>query len=428
MPNLFNQALQQLKEVAAKGVVAPEVVEAMTHPERVINFTIPVRMDDGTMKYFQGFRVQHSSVRGPYKGGIRYAPVVDEGEVKALAFWMTMKCAVADIPLGGAKGGIKVDPRKLSEGELERLTRAFARALPPFIGPWTDIPAPDVNTNGKIMAWLLDEYEAITRTKAPATFTGKPVPLGGSLGREGATGEGGAIVLEQLAKDRKMDPKKTRVAVQGFGNVGYWFARAAHARGFQIVAISDSKSGVRDNNGNGKEKGMDPVHVMREKQEKGMISGCYCIGTVCDCEHYKRVTAEQVLSTDCDVLVPAAVENVITSKNARKIKAKIILELANGPTTPEADAILARRGITVVPDILANMGGVTVSYFEWVQNLQGVQWTEGDVMAKLAEKMIASYKVVRDIAQERKVAYRTAAYLLALARVEAAMRAKGLIK
>lgn len=428
MPNLFNQALQQLKTMTEKNGVDPRVVEAMMYPDRILNFTIPVRMDDGTMKYFQGYRVQHSSARGPYKGGIRYAPVVDEGEVKALAFWMTMKCAVADIPLGGAKGGIKVDPKKLSEGELERLSRGFARAVYKFIGPWQDIPAPDVNTNGKIMAWILDEYETIMGHQARATITGKPLPLGGSLGREAATGEGGAVVLEQLAKDMKMDPKKTTVAVQGFGNVGYWFARAAHARGFKIVAISDSKSGIRDNNGNGKEKGMDPAHVMHEKQEKGMISGCYCIGTVCDCVHYKKVTPDQVLETHADVVVPAAIENVITGKNARKIRAKIVLELANGPTTPEADVILAKRGIPVIPDILANMGGVSVSYFEWVQNLQGVSWSEADVMAKLSEKMMASYKVVRDIAKERKVTYRTAAYLLALARVEAAMRAKGLIR
>ncbi|OGL77711.1 hypothetical protein A3J43_04440 [Candidatus Uhrbacteria bacterium RIFCSPHIGHO2_12_FULL_54_23] len=428
MANLFNQALAQLAMAAEKGPVDAHVVEALRQPERTVQFSLPVRMDNGETKFFQGHRVQHSSVRGPYKGGIRYAPVVDESEVKALAFWMTMKCAIADIPLGGAKGGIKVDPKKLSEGELERLTRAFARALVPFIGPWRDVPAPDVNTNGKIMAWLLDEYETMTGTKAPATFTGKPIPLGGSLGREAATGEGGAIVLEQLVKDRRLDPKKTRVAVQGFGNVGYWFARAAHARGFQIVAISDSRSGVRDNNGKGREKGMDPSHVMHDKREKGMISGCYCIGTVCDCEHYTKVTPDQVLNLDCDILTPAAVENVITAKNARKIRAKIILELANGPTTPEADAILERRGITVVPDILANMGGVTVSYFEWVQNIQGVAWTEAEVQAKLAEKMVASYRVVRDIAKDRNVSYRTAAFLLALARIEAAMRAKGLIR
>lgn len=428
MPNLFKQALQQLQAVARKGPVADKVVEAMSQPERTINFSLPVKMDDGTTRFFQGYRVQHSSLRGPYKGGIRYAPMVNEEEVKALAFLMTMKCAVADIPLGGAKGGIKVDPRKLSEGELERLSRAFARALVPFIGPWRDVPAPDMNTNSRIMAWLLDEYETVTGTKAPATFTGKPLPLGGSLGREAATGEGGAIVLEQLVRDRKMDPKKTRVAVQGFGNVGYGFARAAYARGFKVIAMSDSRSGVKDNNGKGKEHSMDPVHVMKEKQEKGMLSGCYCIGTVCDCDHYIKVTPEQILTTECEVLVPAAVENVITAKNARKVKAKIILELANGPITPEADTILERRGITVVPDILANMGGVTASYFEWTQNIQGIAWTEAEVGARLEEKMIASYRVICDIAKDRKVSYRTAAFLLALARIEAAMRAKGLIK
>lgn len=428
MPNLFNQALTQLKKAASLGVVDPKALEALEFPDRTLNFTIPVRMDDGATRFFEGYRVQHSSLRGPYKGGIRYAPVVSESEMKALAFWMTMKCAIADIPYGGAKGGVKVDPKKLSEGELERLTRGFTRALCRFIGPWQDVPAPDVNTNAKIMAWLLDEYEILTGEHAPAVVTGKPIPLGGSQGREAATGEGGAIVLDQYVKDHGMDPKKMTVAVQGFGNVGYAMAKALHARGYKIVGLADSRNGVRDDNGRGKEPGMDPFHILQEKQEKGMISGCYCKGSVCDCEHYKKISPEQLLVMDVDIIVPAAVENVITEKNAKKIKAKIVCEMANGPTTPEADTILERRGITVLPDVLANMGGVTVSYFEWAQNIQGVSWSAAEVETRLKEKMLASYRVVRDIARERKVSFRTAAYLLALARLEAAMRAKGVIK
>ncbi|MEW6610734.1 MAG: Glu/Leu/Phe/Val dehydrogenase [Patescibacteria group bacterium] len=428
MSNLFSQALTQLKKAAHLGVVNPKAVEALEYPERTLNFTIPVRMDDETTRFFEGYRVQHSSLRGPYKGGIRYAAVVNENEVKALAFWMTIKCAIADIPYGGAKGGVKVDPKKLSEGELERLTRGFTRALYRFIGPWQDVPAPDVNTNAKIMAWVLDEYELLTGEHAPAVVTGKPIPLGGSQGRESATGEGGAILLDQFVKDKGMDPKKTTVAVQGFGNVGYAMARGLCVRGYKIIAVADSKNGIRDNNGKGKERGMDPFHILKEKQEKGMISGCYCKGSVCDCVHYKKIAPEHILTMDADIIVPAAVENVITEKNARKIKAKMICEMANGPTTPEADAILERRGIMVVPDVLANMGGVIVSYFEWAQNIQGVSWSATEVGARLKEKMLSSYRVVRDIARERGVTLRTAAYLLALARLEAAMRAKNLIR
>jgi glutamate dehydrogenase/leucine dehydrogenase len=372
-------------------------------------------MDNGMVKVFKGFRSQHNNARGPYKGGIRFHPAVTKDEVMALSCWMTWKCAVADLPYGGAKGGVVVGPAKLSKKELERLSRAYARAIAPIIGPKIDIPAPDVNTDAQIMAWMLKEYLKTQKSKCKtktqnskllAAFTGKPIRLGGSLGREQATGRGGVYILQALIKQLRVASCELRVAVQGFGNVGYWFAQLADDEGFKIIALSDSKGAIFS------EAGFDPTKVMAWKNRTG---------SVVNFPNSRPITNNQLLLTDCDILVPAALENVITSNNAAKIKARIILELANGPTTPEADEILVKKNIILIPDILANSGGVTVSYFEWRQNLSGEKWSEDKVNRKLKLKMVRAFRAVWETMQQKKLDGRTAAYVLAVDRVVKAM-------
>lgn len=397
--------------------LAPDVLEILSHPERVIEVAVPVKMDDGSLKVFDGYRVQYNSARGPYKGGIRYHPQIDINEVKALAFWMAIKCAVVDIPFGGSKGGITVDPKKLSEGELERLTRSFTRVIAQFIGPKVDVPAPDVNTNPKIMDWIVDEYSKFTGKSAPAVVTGKSLENGGSLGRTAATGQGGFYALRETAKKLKLKPGETTVAIQGFGNVGYHMAKLVHQAGYKVIAVSDSHGAIFDKRG----LGMDPDNIMKTKKERGLIGGCYCVGSVCDCENYTEISNEELLEIKTDVLIPAALENVITEKKVGKIKAKVILELANGPTTLEADEILFKKGITVVPDVLANAGGVTVSYFEWLQNLQNYTWTEQMVLEKLEPIMVNSFAAVWQAKEKYNVDLRTAAYTVALERLAAAI-------
>lgn len=417
MPNVFKNAMEQLGKALSYLEKSQSVIEQLKQPQRVLEFSLPVKMDDGELKIFKGYRVQYNNARGPYKGGIRFHPQVNLNEVKALSFWMAIKTAVVGIPLGGGKGGVIVDPKKLSRTELERLSRAYMRAIAEFVGPDKDVPAPDVNTNPQIMAWMLDEYEAIKGYKEPAVITGKPLELGGSQGRTAATGLGGFIAFQELAAKLKLKPNQTKVAVQGFGNVGFYIAKFLHEAGFKIVAVSDSKGGVFAKNGDA----MNPEHLLETKKRHGFAAGCYCEGSVCDCDNFQSVSNDKLLELPVDVLVPAALENVITEKNAGRIKANIILELANGAVSPEADKKLYKKGKIVVPDVLANAGGVTVSYFEGAQNLQNYYWEEKEVNEKLKKIMVKSFTEVWDLSQELKVDMRTAAFVLAVKRISDAI-------
>ena len=377
-------------------------IEALKKPQRFLKKTISIRLDNGKIGRFAAFRTQHNDARGPFKGGIRFHPAVCEDEVKALSFWMSVKCAVADIPFGGAKGGVVVDPGKLSASELERLSKAYAVFIAPFIGPWKDVPAPDVGTNAQIMAWMLEECEKKIGQQASATFTGKPIELGGSLGREEAAGQGGVYVLQAYLRTK--EPKKKRtIAVQGFGNVGFWFAKLASDAGYKVVAVSDSSGGIYD------KKGLDIDKVAEIKEKKGSLK--------------INITNDELLALPVDILVPAALENAINKDNVGKIKARTILELANGPTTPEADEILNRKGIAVIPDVLANSGGVTVSYFEWVQNLQSYRWTKERVNKELKATITKAYKDIARVAKTKKITLRAAAFYLAIKRIIDAMKA-----
>ena len=421
MPNhdLFDDAIQRLDAAFPLAQISEETLEKLRHPKAILEVSIPVRMDDGSLRVFTGYRVQHDDTRGPTKGGIRYHPDVDLSEVKALAFWMTCKCAAVDLPFGGAKGGIIVNPKELSRMELERLSRGFIKEIADFIGPDTDIPAPDVYTNATIMGWMMDEYSAIVRRRTPAVITGKPIPLGGSLGRDEATGRGTYHCLKQLEKKRGWTPNKIRIAVQGFGNVGQSFARLAHQDGYRVVAVSDSKGGIHADDG------FDVDSLVHQKNQTRRLSGVYCDGSVCHLVPHQIITNEELLELDVDVLVPAALENQITAANADAIRAKIILEAANGPTTPEADKRLVSRNILVVPDILANAGGVTVSYFEWVQNRSGLYWTLDEVNRRLEEKMTHEFDTIYDKMDSLKTDMRTAAYAHALNRMGQAVEAGG---
>jgi glutamate dehydrogenase (NADP+) len=392
----------------------------MEQPKEILEVAVPVRMDDGSLEIFKGFRVHYNDVLGPTKGGIRYHPDVSLDEVKSLAFWMTFKCAVVGIPFGGAKGGIIVDPKKLSKKELERLSRGYIRGIYDFIGPDLDIPAPDVYTNEMIMGWMTDEYSKIARKLTPAVITGKPVNLGGSLGRDDATARGAYYVINEYVKKLKLEPKKLKVAVQGFGNAGYHIVRLLKEDGYNIVALSDSKGGIFTKNGT-----LDPDSVLKLKEEQGKLEGVYCEGTVCNIVEHEKITNDELLELDVDILIPSAIENQITKENADKIKAKIVCEIANGPTTPEADTVLFKKGITVIPDILANAGGVTVSYFEWVQNKAGYYWTREDVAERLKEIMVKAYKEVDSVTENKKIDMRTAAYVVASNKIIKGIDAKG---
>ncbi len=428
----FEKVTAKIKEVGKLANVKEEILEILSVPERTFLVNFPVKMDNGRVRLFEGYRVQHNSARGPYKGGIRYHPNADIDEVKTLAFLMMIKCAVADIPMGGGKGGVKVDPKELSEAELERMSRAYVRSIADAIGPNKDVPAPDVNTNGKIMSWMVDEFKKLNTKNSTlktneilATFTGKPLDKGGSEGREEATGKGGLFVLQALLKKLKMADKELTVAVQGFGNVGYNIAKFLEGAGFKVVVLSDSKGGILKAPIKklqapikvGELEPLDIEKVMECKKKQGYLAGCYCSGGVCDVNSGTTISQEELLELPVDILVPAALENVITDKNASKIKAKIILEMANGPIAPEADIVLKKRGIPVIPDILANSGGVTVSYFEWKQNLEGKHWSKDDVNNKLKEKMEKAVDAIWKISQEKKVDLRTAAYILAVQRI-----------
>ncbi|MCH7492449.1 Glu/Leu/Phe/Val dehydrogenase [Patescibacteria group bacterium] len=410
--NPFVNVLKKLKETTDQLDLGEQFYSKMSKPNVVLEQPLTIKLDNGKEKTYQAYRVQYNNDRGPYKGGIRFHPEANLDEVKTLAFLMVLKCAVVGIPMGGGKGGIQVNPKNLSEGELERLSRAWVRAFYKDIGPQKDIPAPDVYTNPKIMSWMVDEYSKLVGQDSPASFTGKPIANGGSAGRETATAQGGYYVLSELAKKLNMKPEQTRVAVQGFGNVGYHTARILHEQGYKIVALSDSRGGIVING-----DGVNPEHVMRVKKAKGVLVGAYCHGTVCDLIDHDKISNEELLELDVDILVPAALENQITDANADNIKAKVILEMANGPITPEADAILFKKNIQVLPDILANAGGVVVSYFEWLQNLDENQWTEKEVFDKLQKTMQQSFSDVWAMARKKKVDLRSAAYLLGVDRI-----------
>lgn len=430
MNNPFETAMTQLKRSAAKlpKKQADLLLTLLSQPQRILNVTIPVKMDNGKIQVFQGYRVQFNNARGPYKGGIRYHPQVSLDEVKALSFWMAMKCAVADLPLGGGKGGIIVDPKKLSPKELERLSRGYARAIADCIGPDRDVPAPDVNTNGQIMGWMLDEYMKMRnaqwkmsnneKKKLRATFTGKAMKDGGSEGREEATGLGGLYVLQTILKRQRVNAsaRQLTAAVQGFGNVGYNVAKFLDEVGIKVVAVSDSRGGIYVPDG------LNPALTLECKRKNGYLAGCYCSGSVCDLKKGKTISNDALLELPVDILVPSALENVLTAQNAKKIKAKVVLEMANGPTTPEADSILYRRGIPVIPDILSNSGGVSVSCFEWEQNLKGQHWTKEAVNHKLKAKMEKETTNVWLASKKYKTDLRAAAFIVALGRIVKAIK------
>jgi glutamate dehydrogenase (NADP+) len=415
----FQRALERLDEAAGHTRIDEEALLRLRYPKAVLTVSIPLRRDDGSLDIFEGYRVHHSDLLGPGKGGLRYHPEVNLEEVKALAFWMTCKCAIMDLPYGGAKGGIAVDSKKLSMLEVERLSRGFIRRIVDFIGPGTDIPAPDMYTNERIMGWMVDEYSQLVRQRTPAAITGKPVSLGGSEGRSGATGYGGFVCLRELARDRDWDPAVTRVAIQGFGNAGQEIARLLHEHGFKVVAVSDSGGAIHN---------ADGLHVpslIHAKNERNKLEALYCDNSVCDSVPADEIDNEALLELDVDVLIPAALEDVITSENASRIRARVILELANGPTTAAADSILEGNGITVIPDILANAGGVTVSYYEWVQNRTGDYWSKEEVLARLDERMCRQARTLFKLADDKQISLRMAAYVLALERLNEAAEAMG---
>ncbi len=410
--NPFEVALKQLDEAAKIIKLDKGLHQVLAHPKRVLTVSLPVKMDNGEIRVFTGYRSQHNDARGPYKGGIRYHPQVSIDEVKALSMWMTWKCAVADIPYGGGKGGIICNPKEMSNGELERMTRRYAYAIADIIGPHTDIPAPDVYTGGKEMAWIMDTYSALKGNFVqPEVITGKPIAIGGSLGRNEATGRGLAFTVREAAKKLKINIKAATVAVQGFGNAGQFSSQLVEEQGATVIAASDSKGGVYS-------KGGMQIAALRKHKDK--------TGSVVGFPGAKSISNEELLETECTILIPAALENQITGKNASKIKAKLVAEAANGPTTPDADDVLFRNKILVIPDILANGGGVTVSYFEWLQNLRREYWTEAEVNGRLDKNITKSFLDTYATLEKYGVNMRKASTLLAVNRVIEAIQLRGL--
>jgi len=428
MDNPYKNALAQLDK-ATKIILKnnqqhriSQKLFLLKNPERVLITTLPVKMDDGSVFFFPAYRVQYNSALGPYKGGIRYHQNVTLDEVKALSFWMAIKCALVNLPLGGAKGGVIVNPKTLSEKELKNLTVAYAQKISPIIGPYQDIPAPDVNTNSTIMSWIVSTYKKETKkihynlkqNEIKAVVTGKPIEKGGSLGRTQATGQGGSFALRaslKILKNKLKLPKSPTVAIQGFGNVGFYTAKFLAEKNFKIIAVSDSKGAIYV------EDGLNPQLTLKCKKEKGTLSGCYCSGSVCQLKLGKQITNNDLLTLPVDILIPAALENVITEKNASKIKAKVILEMANGPTTPKADKILAKKNIIIIPDVLANSGGVTVSYFEYYQNINNQSWSLSQVEKKLKTIINKATEEVFYLSKQYKTDLRTASFILALKRI-----------
>jgi glutamate dehydrogenase (NAD(P)+) len=409
--NPFEIVKKQIDKCAGILELSPEVTAVLKSPMRELHVSLPVRMDNGSLKVFQGFRVLYNDARGPGKGGIRFHPEETIDTVRALAAWMTWKCSLLDLPLGGAKGGVICNPKEMSQGELERLSRAYIRTVYSFIGPEKDVPAPDIYTNPQIMAWMTDEYSIIAGKSQFGVITGKPLCLGGSPGRGDATARGGMFTIREAAKALGIDLKKATVAIQGYGNAGYFAARLCKEMfGCKVIAACDSQGGVFNGDG------IDPKKAFDCKQESG---------SVCSLSGVEKVSNEDVLALDVDILIPAAIENVITERNAGKVKAKILAELANGPTTPDADEILYKNKVHVIPDFLCNAGGVTVSYFEMVQNAYMYYWDEAEVYEKLDKRMTAAYHSVLDTSRKYNINMRQAAYVVAVKRVVDTMKARG---
>lgn len=413
--NPFDNAVELFMKYAApleidKRYPGENLTSRLTQPDKGISFRLSIKMDDGSVNVYQAYRVQFNDDRGPYKGGVRFHPAVTYDEVKALAFWMYLKTAVVNIPLGGAKGGIRVDYKKMKTNERERLTKKYARVLRYDIGQERDIPAPDVNTGQTEMAWMMDEWRMLLGNYQRGVITGKPVDLGGSLGRESATGKGTVIVAREAAKDMGLNLRDCSAAIQGYGNAGYYAAKDLVAAGAKVIAVSDSKGGIFSNDG------LDVESVKKHKAKTGSVIGY---------KKAKQITNDELLALKCDILIPAALENVLHKGNAGNVKAKIVGEAANGPTTPKADEIMHRNGVVVAPDILANAGGVTVSYFEWVQNRQELYWELDEVNAKLEKVMVNSYRNVADLARQHGASLREAAYRIAIDRVVKAAMERG---
>lgn len=408
--NLCKKCISELEDLYSYLELSREELDLLDMPRRSFTVHFPVQLDSGKTKMFVGHRVQYNDARGPAKGGIRFHPELTLDDVRDLAFLMTLKCAVVNIPFGGSKGGVAVNPKELSRHELERLTRGYIRAISDYIGPYKDIPAPDVYTDEKIMAWILDEYERIKGEHTPAVVTGKPIELGGSKGRNYSTSLGRILVLEEALKKKRIGKTDVNIAIQGFGNVGENAARILHERGYRIVAVSDSKGGIIA------EGGLDVPAVMKHKEQSG---------SVLDFAGSKNITNEELLTIDCDILIPAALSEQLNERNAADVKAKIVLELANAPTTIEADNVFSDKKIMLIPDILANAGGVVVSYFEWSQNLNNDYWEEDRVLEKLKKTMVTSFNDVHALCQEENCSMRTAAYQLAVKRILYAERLRG---
>ena len=409
--NPFEIAQKQIKSACDKLNADPAVYEILKNPMRVLEVSFPVKLDNGTVKTFIGYRSQHNNAVGPFKGGLRFHPGVTRDEVKALSTWMTFKCSVAGIPYGGGKGGMAIDPKDYSKAELERISKGFATAISPIIGEKVDIPAPDVNTNGQIMSWMVEAYEKVAGKSTKGVFTGKPLEFGGSLARTEATGYGVHLTAKKALAKLNMDVKGATYAVQGFGNVGFYTAYYAHKDGAKIIAFSNSHVAIYNENG------IDMEAVIKDFEENGRILTNKGYG--------KDITNAELLELEVDVLAPCALENQITSENADRIKAKVITEGANGPTTPEADEILFKKGIVVIPDILANSGGVVVSYFEWVQNLQSYYWSFEEVQQKEDALLSTAFEDVWALADEYKVDLRNAAYMKSIERISKAMKLRG---
>lgn len=408
--NPYEIAQRQIEEAASHLQLPAHVVEFLKKPKRVLSVNFPVKMDDGTVRVFEGFRSQHNDALGPNKGGIRFHPDVTMDEVKALSMWMSFKCGVVGLPYGGGKGGVICDPRKLSKGELERVSRGFMEAIAEIVGPEKDIPAPDVYTTPEIMGWMMDTYSRLRGAFTPGVITGKPLIVGGSKGRNEATARGCVFTIEEAMRQLGKPMQGATVAIQGYGNAGRIAAKLLSEQGCTIVAVSDSGGAIY------LPEGLPVDEIGQLKDEKGSVRYY---------EAANAITNEELLELEVDILIPAALENVITAANASRIKAKIVAEAANGPTTPEADKVLFEKGIVVIPDILANAGGVTVSYFEWVQNLANFYWSEEEVNSKLKVKMTESYGVVSELASKHNVPLRTAAYMVSIQRIAEAMKARG---
>lgn len=417
--SLLADASLRLENALKYVKISEDAIARLQSPKASVSVSIPLRLDDGSLQIFRGYRVRYDDTRGPGKGGVRYYPHVSLDEVESLAFWMTFKCALMNLPYGGAKGGITLNPKAFSKHELERLSRGYISAIADFIGPDVDILAPDMYTNATIMGWMMDQYSIIQRKITPGVVTGKPISMGGSQGRETATSVGAFQVINTLLAKFDQSPERTTVAVQGFGNVGAMLAQLLSQVGYRVVAVSDSQGGIYA------QQGLDIPSIRRYKMSSRSLQAVYCESSVCNIVEHEVITNADLLELNVDVLIPAALEKQITLENADKIQAKYIFEVANGPITSQADAILEEKGIRVFPDILVNAGGVTVSYFEWVQNRSGFYWTSDDVNQRLKERMTVETEKTWSIAQEFGVSMRTAAYIHALNRLGEAMDAKG---